>query len=340
MRLLIREKSPSNVFQLLGTDENSATCALAWTLGRCPVFLSDFVSRIAGRHLESFAGDIDWQKPGNDGGYTDIEIHCGKEFHCIIEAKKGWIFPDKEQLLKYKPRLDKEARIKRMVIVSAMPDEIAQLQLQKLQENVDGVPLIHLSWGQIRSLAQKSLSSTKVPKERVWIEALVTHLEEYTAMNTWRDNMVYVVSLGSQAMREGGTHTWIDVVEKDNAYFHPIGDGRAKQPPNYIAFRYKGKLQSIHRIESHEILTNVAEKNPLWCDTDRPHFVYKLGPAMRPPRALKAGSTGDSVRQGRIVWCAIDTLLSGQFEYLGEAVAETKRRQEKAEKETPSSAHP
>ena len=159
-------------------------------------------------------------------------------------------------------------------------------------------------------------------------------------MDTWRDNMVYVVSLGSEPMREGGTHTWIDVVEKDGEYFHPVGNRRPQQPPNYIAFRYKGRLQSVHRIESHEIWTNVAEKNPLWRDTDRPHFVYKLGPAMRPPRALKAGGTGDSVKQGRLVWCAIDTLLSGQFDYLGEAVAETKRRQEEAEKETPSSVHP
>lgn len=339
MTLTIHEKSfPSNVFQLLGNDENSATYALGWTLEHCPAFLHAFACHIAGKHLDSSDGRIDLQKPGSDGGYTDVEIHYGKDLHCIIEAKKGWVFPSLTQLRKYKPRLDREkARIKRMVSVSAATDEIARLQLPK---NIDGVPLIHLSWGQIRSLAQKSLSSTKAPKERVWIESLVTHLEEYTAMNTWRDNMVYVVSLGSQAMREGGTHTWIDVVEKDNAYFHPIGDGRAKQPPNYIAFRYKGKLQSIHRIESHEIWTNVAEKNPLWCDTDRPHFVYKLGPAMRPPRALKAGSTGDSVRQARLVWCAIDTLLSGQFEYLGEAVAETKRRQEEAEKETLSSAHP
>ena len=157
------------------------------------------------------------------------------------------------------------------------------------------------------------------------------HLEKYSAMDTLRDNMVYVVSLGSQAMREGGTHTWIDVVEKDEAYFHPVGNHWPQQPPNYIAFRYRGRLQSVHRIEDHEIWANVAEKNPLWCDTAEECFVYKLGPAMRPPRDLKAGGTGDSIKRSAKVWCAIDTLLNGQFDYLGQARDATKRRLREAE---------
>ena len=329
MNLFIYGKPRTNVFQLLGFDENSATYALGWTLSQCPVFLNAFVSHIAGEHLESFDGRIDLQKKsGSDNGFTDLEICYGSELHCIIEAKKGWVFPPETQLGKYKPRLDQEgARIKRMVSVSAMSTEIAQRQF------IDGVPLIHLSWRDICSLARESLSRTKRLEERLWIKSLVAHLEEYYAQ---RDNMVYVVSLGSQAMREGGTHTWIDVVEKDNAYFHPVGNGWPEQPPNYIAFRYKGKLQSVHHIESYTILANVAAKNPLWCDTTRRHFVYKLGSAMRPPRELKAGSIQRAAR----VWCAIDTLLSGQFDSLGEAVKETKNRQKEAKKEDTSSAHP
>ncbi|MCG2728873.1 MAG: hypothetical protein L6276_01100, partial [Acetobacterium sp.] len=39
--------------------------------------------------------------------------------------------------------------------------------------------------------------------------------------------------------------SWIDIVEKRNKYFHPMGmNGWPKEPPNYIAFRYYGKLQS------------------------------------------------------------------------------------------------
>ena len=92
MSLVIRGEYPSNVFQLLGNDENSATYALGWTLERCPVFLNAFASQIVGRQLEPSDGLIVLQKSGNDGG-TDLEIHYGKEFHCIVEAKQGWVLP-------------------------------------------------------------------------------------------------------------------------------------------------------------------------------------------------------------------------------------------------------
>ncbi len=331
MSLVLRGEYPSNIFQLLGRNENSATYALGWTLDRCPVFLNTLSSHIVGRELKLSDGLLVLQQSGIDKGYTDLEIHYGKELHCIVEAKQGWVLPTVAQLRRYKPRLDQDhlkARHKLMISVSAASDEIARLRLPK---DIDGVPLIHLSWGLIRALAIHSLAQTKVLEERLWLKELATHLEKFSAMDTLRDNMVYVVSLGSQAMRESGTHTWIDVVEKDGAYFHPVGNHWPQQPPNYIAFRYRGKLQSVHRIEAHEIWANVAEKNPLWCETKEEHFVYKLGPAMRPSRELKAGGAGDSVKQSARVWCAIDTLLTGQFDYLGQARDETKKRLREAE---------
>ena len=32
--------------------------------------------------------------------------------------------------------------------------------------------------------------------------------------------MVFVVALSKAAFKEGGDYTWVDVVEKDNHYFH------------------------------------------------------------------------------------------------------------------------
>jgi len=88
-------------------------------------------------------------------------------------------------------------------------------------------------------------------------------------------------------MREGGSHTWIDVIEKDGSYFHPVGRGWPSQPPNYVAFRYRGRVRSVHRVESYEIFPDVSKKNRLWISTDSDHFVYKLGPAMRPRGAAR-----------------------------------------------------
>ena len=326
MSLVIRGEYPSSVFELMGKDENSATYALGWTLERCPLFLRLFISHIAGQPIKEAEGHLVLQKAGEDRGFTDLEIHYGRYVHCIVEAKQGWLLPTMTQLRRYKPRLDRDhrnAETKVMVTVSAASKEIAKL---RLPQDIDGVPLMHISWGLIRALAQKALKRNRSLDERLWLKELIKHLEIYSAMDTLRDNMVYVVSLGSNAMRNDGTRTWIDVVEKDGFYFHPVGNHWPQQPPNYIAFRYRGNLQTVHRIESYEIWNNVALKNPLWCDTTDEHFVYKLGPAMRPPIDLKAGGTGDSLKRSARVWCAIDTLLAGQFEYLGQARDETRKR--------------
>jgi len=143
--------------------------------------------------------------------------------------------------------------------------------------------------------------------------------------------MVYVVSLGSTTVRNDSDRTWIDVVEQDRSQFHPVGNHWPIQPPNYIGFRYRGQVQSVHRIESFDIINDVSTVNPTWCSTDVDHFVYRLGPAMKPPEPLREGGPSDSVKHSARVWCALDTLLSGQFEQLGEARDETNRRAKVAE---------
>lgn len=49
-------------------------------------------------------------------------------------------------------------------------------------------------------------------------------------------NNVFVVVLASTPMIEDQQHTWIDVVEKDKSYFHPVGNCWPVQPVNYIGF--------------------------------------------------------------------------------------------------------
>ena len=119
-------------------------------------------------------------------------------------------------------------------------------------------------------------------------------------MRNPEDNWVYVVSLSSATTRKGVGYTWIDVVEKDSQYFHPVGNRWPSTPPNYIAFRYGGQLQSVHHIESYEVVTDLSSKKDNWPITDLEHFVYKLGPPMRPPDRI---ATGAIYHNGRC-WCA------------------------------------
>lgn len=329
MSLSIRSAFPRNVFELMGKGENSATYALGWVLERSPRFAWLLASDIAGHPIDVSDLRIVLQKSGDDRGYTDVELCCEKVLHAIIEAKQGFELPGTKQLSRYRPRLrDAGFDAVALVTVSAIPGPIARLKLPKA---IDGVVVKHLSWGAVRGLAKAARREAAGLEERLWLRELIDHLEDYAAMNRTRDNMVYVVSLGSGAMRDDSDRTWIDVVERDQSYFHPVGNHWPIQPPNYIGFRYLGQLQSVHRIESFDIVNDVSIMNPTWCSTDVDHFVYKLGPAMKPPKPLGAGGPRDSIKRSARVWCAIDTLLSGQFEQLGEARDETKRRAQAAE---------
>ena len=65
-------------------------------------------------------------------------------------------------------------------------------------------------------------------------------------------------------------------------YFCPAGIRRwPKEPPNYIAFRYQGKLQTIHHIEGytvtknmHDVIEFMPDEN--WNDD---HYIFWVGPS-------------------------------------------------------------
>jgi len=129
------------------------------------------------------------------------------------------------------------------------------------------------------------------------------------SMQNVDSNRVYVVAL-AQGKPKGWGISWIDIVNKRRCYFHPVGGGRGgwpKEPPNYIAFRYNGKLQSIHHIQGYGVFKNPHEKFPEIPVTEwEPHFLYHLGPAFGPEKEVR---TGNIYPNGR-VWCMLDTLFT------------------------------
>lgn len=320
MTLTIRNETPTNIFRLYGFDENSATYAVGWVLEKSPRFLDALIEAVFGERLEIDDAVIALQKHSTDGGYTDIEVHAGGRFHLIFEAKRWSELPSLEQLSRYRPRLEaRGAKRQRLVCVSAADEAYAA---RKLPEQLDSVPVSHLSWRDFQKLAEKAHKQTAKYEEKLWLRQLSEHLGEYLPMERQNDNQVYVVSLNSEPMVEGQEHTWIDVVEKDRSYFHPFEKGWPDKPPNYVGFRYHGKLQSVHHVDSFAVVENLADCNTLWPAIDSDHFVYSLGPPMYPEKEIR---TGRIYRNGR-VWCAIDTLLSGAFATISDARDETQRR--------------
>ena len=127
-------------------------------------------------------------------------------------------------------------------------------------------------------------------------------------MQQQTSNWVYVVSL-SRHKAEGSELTYVDIVEKKGMYYHPFGvRGWPREAPNYIAFRYDGRLQTIHHVENyvitrkmHEVIHELPDKE--W---DTSHFVYTLGPAIRPNKIIKTGNVYASGRR----WAMLDLLLT------------------------------
>jgi hypothetical protein len=312
---------PASVFAIFGTDENSATFALGWVLEKSPTLLAAFVKDLIGVSLRPQEETVvELQRRHPDTGITDIELTCGNSGHIIIEAKRGWTLPNNAQLTRYARCLSKRARsIARIVSLSAASSEYAR---RRLPARVSGIPLLHRSWSNVSGTARTAYHAAKSLEEKMWIRELITHLQEFVSMQNPRDNLVFVVSLSPRPIRKGDSYSWIDVVETDKRYFHPVGNRWPVFPPNYIAFRYHGALQSVHHIDRSEVVTNLASKDPRWPDTDVDRFVYHLGPPMRPQNLVR---TGNIYRNGR-VWCAIDTLLSGAYKTISDARDETKRR--------------
>lgn len=319
MEFRLHNRKIGSIFSLK-QDENSATFALGWALTKCPGFFVSFMKDIADTSFNTENVLIQLQSHGEDNGYTDIEIICEPDIHVIIEAKKYWQIPTETQLKKYASRFKRANARQILVTLSAASSDYAN---GKLPREIDGVPIIHRSWADIQKLAMTSFKKTKSFQDKLWLHELEKHLRGYVAMQDPKDNSVYVVVLSSDDILPGSSYTWIDVVEKDGKYFHPLGErGWPVLPPNYIAFRYGGKLRSVHHIDGHMVARDLQSLNPMWPKTDTDNFVYTLGPAMKPTHEMK---TGKIFRNGR-VWCAIDTLLSGAFPTISEARDETQRR--------------
>ena len=143
-------------------------------------------------------------------------------------------------------------------------------------------------------------------------------------MKDAKDNRAYVVSLSRDSIKLYRNYTWVDVVEKDQHFFHPVGEGWPDKPLRYIAFLYDGELQSVHHVESCRVVSDLSAINGNWPKSDTEHVLYKPGSAKKPLKTVKSGRILD-----KHCWCAIDTLLSGSYKIVMDAAAETKRREEK-----------
>lgn len=328
MNLSIYSNQCSSVFGLNRNDEDSATYSLGWTFTKSPTLLKEFIKVFVDIevHEQYEQISIELQKSGIDKGFTDLEITLHNNFHIIVEAKRDWELPTEEQLNKYTSRFSTQKNNKQfpkehLISMSAASEEYAS---RHLPQSVNDYPLDHISWDTLYVMASSAKENATSSVEKLWLSEFLEHIKGYKKMTNPKDNSAYCVVISKNNIHDNIDYTWIDVIEKDRCYFHPIGNsGFPSTPFNYVAFRWDGKLSSVHHIESFEVANNLNSINPNWPKTNTDHFIYKLGSPMRPNKVITNGKLYPTAR----IWCAIDTLLSGDYETISEARDETQRRE-------------
>ena len=135
-------------------------------------------------------------------------------------------------------------------------------------------------------------------------------------------NWTYVVSIGSGTPDRWGI-SWRDVVVSRRRYFHLYGAGHGwpKSPPNYMAFRWGGRLQQINHVDGYEVVPHLHTIFPEIPPRDQTDIVYALGDPIYPSREVR---TGEIYRSSR-VWVALDLLLTCST--IREAWQKTQERQ-------------
>lgn len=306
--LYLHNRPVKSIFNLLGETENDLTFSLGWALASSPELLRNFLKKVINvkRRYDVDRLDVSLQEFRQKSGITDIEIrgadHRGN-LHVIIEAKHGWNLPTVHQLKKYVPRFHKTNAVASVIVtMSECSDDYAQ---EYGVTNVDGIPVRHISWRDMKSLSQIKAGTHA---EKKLMQQLRTYLSTIINIQQQESNWVYVVSLSHTEWAKG--LSYIQTVEKKRRYFHPTGGegGWPKEPPNYIGFRYDGVLQSIHHIESWEVFKNFHKhfpESPDW-EEKKSFFLYRLGPPIRPRHTVKSGKVVRALR----VWAMLDLLLT------------------------------
>jgi hypothetical protein len=192
----------------------------------------------------------------------------------------------------------------------------------RLQEvDREGRTDVEIEWpGQFHAVFEAKRGPWLPTEEQLqrYVDRLRGSAAAILGMENARSNMVYVLSLGS-----GGVWglNFRDVVTSHHSYFDPVKRYRSGLP-NYMAFRYDARLQTIHHVEGTTVFQN--PRSVLGGAEDcqvEPHYLFRLGPPIKPPHAVP---NGPIIRQAMRVWCMLDLLLTSAT--ITDALRETKRR--------------
>ncbi|WP_342314737.1 hypothetical protein LIX17_25050 (plasmid) [Mycobacterium avium subsp. hominissuis] len=311
-----------SAFSLLGQNENDLTAALGFTMARCTALSGAVLSRVwphlGGDEDVSFALEV-----RAEVGRTDLEVRLPASSALVIfEAKRDWLLPTPTQLAQYVTRIHRYGS-GALVSLSQASAALAETQLPK---EIQGVPVVHLPWRDVLADITEARTISR-GRERIWLEELHTYLMEVIRVRTVADSLVYSVVLSED--RPGGedTPTFREFVTEQLSYFHPYGmGGWPTDPPNFMAFRWGGAVQRIHRVMRADVVPTIRDRYPYLPEgdaSDRPHAVYDLGPRIPP---LEPIPNGAGIYPSSRLWVLLDQLQTAPT--LKDAIAGTRALQD------------
>lgn len=324
-RLLRAGVEVESVFAINGINENVLSAAFAFSLHASLEFLDAVTSDLIPGFRAETPAEIRIQNARRSEGITDVEIRVPGSAYFIFEAKAHSIRPSDSQLRTYSKRCLASGLQACMVSLVNGPYLMAHLQRESTEMN--GVPVHFRTWRWARQLAVQARAREKTPRARLVLQEFSELVEGIVARDPIYSNETFVVSLGP-GKPMGWEISWIEIVEKYSRYFYPFQAKGWPVPPNYMGFRYGGRLQCVRHVTSYEIVDDVrvkfrgASKGDDW----GPHYLLTLGPAIRPTHEV---GLGPRVQQSARVWCMIDTLLTCPT--ISDALTETERRRRENE---------
>lgn len=303
-KLLIHQKEIQSMFELLGDAENDITYALGWCFANSRMLRSDFFHAVIEKsEVVTDSAEIMLQTYGQDRGFTDIEI-LTDSFFWIVEAKKGWKLPSREQLHRYENRFKQHPGLDhRLIVVS---EHEAFTAKKKLKQYRLQAPAHFFSWRKVHEIIKKSQVRCR-GLEKGYLNQLDLYYRKVISMQNKNSNEVFCVVVSNKKLARN--FTFLDIVKK-GYYSYPIRGKWPKTPPTYLAVRHRGKLRSIHYVKGYHIVERPDKYLPEikdWTGWSKcPHYILELGKPFKPSHEVKNGR----IFATQHIRCRLDALFT------------------------------
>ncbi len=259
--MIVKEKNryepTKSIFAVFGEKEPNATAALAYIIAKFPNVAKQIVHLVVPRISINFEElEVNKERYKKSSGRTDIEI-VGDKIHLIFEGKIGSGIPTIEQTNKYvNDRFTGKQRYKKLIFLVNNKEQAEQavknyeLKNKKLSGYLDVI-----SWADIQSVITTTMRGEQTPHSLLLYE-FWNYLKAEVKMKSF-EKEVMIVLIKDDFRYDDKAYKPIQRLTSAEAVFNKQtyegGKSRVK-PILYLAFKYKGGIKHIARVNKQELV--------------------------------------------------------------------------------------